>query len=446
MVALRISAQKYPVTITALRTQLRDGKQSLLDYINAVCDTIDLLEPHVRALMPEPARRRRLIEQSAQIERRYPNPADRPPLFGIPVGIKDMFRVNGFQTRAGSLLPEDLFDGAEAACIRLLKEAGALVLGKTVTTEFAYYEPGSTRNPHNLDYTPGGSSSGSAAAVTAGFCPLAIGTQTIGSVIRPAAYCGVCGFKASYERIPTDGLILFSRSSDHVGLFATNIDDIEIGASILCSGWHPPERSPQPVLGIPVGPYLDQAGQTTLKYFRIYLDRLQAAGYNIKPVPVLENIGHINRLHHKMIAAEFAHVHRKWFDQFSQLYRPRTVGLIKEGQNVPGHLLEEARVHCSQLRIGLIHRMSDTGIDLWVCPSATGPAPRGVTCTGDPIMNLPWTHAGLPAINLPAGKTRNGLPTGLQFVADYMADEQLLAWSQGLTTALNPNNSQIKND
>src|SRR5690606_13419755 len=135
-----------------------------------------------------------------------------PPLYGALVGVKDVFHVDGFVTRAGSKLPPELFAGPEAVCVKRLREAGALIAGKTVTTEFAFFEPGPTRNPHNVAHTPGGSSSGSAAAVAAGMCNLALGTQTIGSVIRPAAYCGIIGFKPSLNRIPTEGLVYFSRT------------------------------------------------------------------------------------------------------------------------------------------------------------------------------------------------------------------------------------------
>jgi len=155
------------------------------------------------------------------------------------VGIKDIFHVDGFVTRAGTRVPPERFAGPEAASVALLREAGALIAGKTVTTEFAYFEPGPTRNPHNPAHTPGGSSSGSAAAVAAGLCQLALGTQTIGSVIRPAAFCGVVGFKPSFGRIPTSGLVYFSRTIDHVGLFTQDLDGMELAASVLCRDWQP---------------------------------------------------------------------------------------------------------------------------------------------------------------------------------------------------------------
>ena len=152
----------------------------------------------------------------------------------MPVGVKDIFHAAGFETRAGSQLPPELLTGPEADAVGRLRAAGCLILGKTVTTEFAYYEPEPTRNPHNLAHTPGGSSSGSAAAVAAGLAPLALGTQTIGSVIRPAAFCGIVGFKPSYGRISPEGLIFFSPSLDHVGLFTQDVAGMSLAAAVLC--------------------------------------------------------------------------------------------------------------------------------------------------------------------------------------------------------------------
>src|SRR5262249_2824459 len=160
-----------------------------------------------------------------------------PSLYGVLIGVKDIFRATGFPTRAGSRLPPELLAGDEASCVTLLKSRGALILGKTVTAEFAYIDPGPTRNPYNLDHTPGGSSSGSAAAVAAGYCSLALGTQTIGSVIRPASYCGIVGFKPSYDRIPTDGVIHVSKALDHVGLLMQDVPGMALAASILCREW-----------------------------------------------------------------------------------------------------------------------------------------------------------------------------------------------------------------
>ena len=199
--------------LAATAAALRSGSLDLDAHIDAICDQIDAVEPQVQALLPEEGRRARLHRDADALLARHPQPAQRPPLFGALVGVKDIIHVDGYVTRAGAAVPPELFAGEEAAVVGLLRAAGALILGKTVTTEFAYFEPGPTHNPHNLAHTPGGSSSGSAAAVAAGFCELALGTQTIGSVIRPAAFCGIAGYKPTLGRIPTAGLVYFSRTS-----------------------------------------------------------------------------------------------------------------------------------------------------------------------------------------------------------------------------------------
>ena len=257
----------HPAPLVSTAAALRTGQTDLVGYINRLCDHIDAVEPQVQALVPEPDRRARLLSEAQALLERYPDTNQRPPLFGIPFGVKDIYQADGFETRAGSQVPPAALVGPEADSVTLLRVNGALVLGKTVTTEFAFFEPGPTRNPHNLAHTPGGSSSGSAAAVAAGITPLTLGTQTIGSVIRPAAYCGVVGFKPTYNRISPEGLLFFSRSVDHVGLFTQDVIGMQLAASVLSKDWQSYSAGGKPVLGIPEGPYLAQASAEALKAF-----------------------------------------------------------------------------------------------------------------------------------------------------------------------------------
>src|SRR5579863_4691364 len=257
----------HPAPLIERAEALRSGDLDLLAYINEICDRIEAEEPYIQALLPEDERRARLLVDAQALRARYPDPASRPPLYGIPMGIKDMFFVDGFATRCGSLLPPETFQGPEGDYLTALRRAGAIILGKTVTTEFAYFEPGPTRNPHNPAYSPGGSSSGSAAAVAAGYCPLAIGTQVIGSTIRPAAFCGIVGFKSSHARIPINGWILSSDALEHVGYFAQDVAGIAYVAPLLCKDWRQVEADTLPVLGVPNGPYLKQASPESLAAF-----------------------------------------------------------------------------------------------------------------------------------------------------------------------------------
>ncbi|HVB72300.1 MAG TPA: amidase [Ktedonobacteraceae bacterium] len=412
---------------------LRSGRLDLFAYINDICDRIDAEEQQLQALLPEADRRARLLADARALQACYPDPALRPPLYGIPVGIKDMFFVDGFPTRCGSQLPAELFSGEEGDYLSALRHAGALILGKTVTTEFAYFEPGPTRNPHNLAYSPGGSSSGSAAAVAAGYCPLAIGTQVIGSTIRPAAYCGIAGFKSSYARIPINGWIMCSEALEHIGIFAQDVAGVALAASLVCENWRSAAHttsSALPVLGVPEGAYLAQATPEGLDAFEKTLALLEKTGYTIRRAQVLPDIEVINRRHSRIVFAQMARIHAPWFAQYASLYRPRTLAAIREGQEISEQELAEMIPGRLALRRLLEETMAREGIDLWVSPSTTSSAPEGLASTGSPLMNLPWTHAGMPAVTLPAGRAANGLPLGLQCAGRYMDDESLLDWAE----------------
>lgn len=404
----------------------------MAESIEALCERAEKRDAQIGALVIEEDRVGRLREAVAMLAQRYAVGSEKPPLFAVPMGVKDIFHVDGLPTRAGSALPPEALRGSEAACVTVLKEAGALVLAKTVTTEFAYFEPGPTCNPHNLAHTPGGSSSGSAAAVAAGYCPLALGTQTVGSVIRPAAFCGVIGFKPSFARISTQGVIHYSPSIDTVGFFARSLEMIELASSLTCADWREIDVWHQPVLGVPEGPFLNQATVEGWEAFSQEVSALEAAGFAVKRVPLLDDIEAINARHTQLISGEVAREHAALFAEYGDLYRPRTAALIRAGQKIDESAIEVARSGRELLRGQIEEAMVREGIDVWISPAARGAAPKGIESTGDPIMNLPWTHAGLPALSLPAGRALNGLPLGLQCVAAFGKDEELLEWGREL--------------
>ena len=402
---------------------------ALLDLLEA---RFNASESAIQAFLPEANRFDRLRGDARKLQERYPDAASRPPLFGALLGVKDIFHVAGFTTRAGAAVPPELFAGNEAEVVRRLKAAGALIVGKTVTTEFAYFEPGPTRNPQNTQHTPGGSSSGSAAAMAAGLAHLTLGTQTVGSVIRPAAYCGVVGYKPSFGRAPTPGSVTFSPSADHVGFFAQSVDMLHRAAPVVIDNWQPKPHSQgkRPVLAVPAGKYLQQC--EALDCFGAQLKTLEHAGYEIKRLEIFADIDAIDACHTDLIAAELAHEHRHWFAEYSQRYRPRTAALIRQGQEVSAARLAACRAHCLQLRQRLHILMDAENIDLWISPAAPDVAPAGLAVTGSPMMNMPWTHAGLPALSLPAGTGKLDLPLGLQLVARFGDDEMLLNWADDI--------------
>ncbi len=424
---LRSQVEKNPDRLAELSDGFRTGRLSVLRYMARLESLFAKREPLIKAFVPESSDRfERLQREFARLTGRFPEPLSRPSLFGIPLGVKDIFHAEGFPTRAGSRLPPNVLRGPEAQSVTFLKSAGALILGKTVSTEFAYFAPGPTRNPHNLEHTPGGSSSGSAAAVAAGLCPMALGTQTIGSILRPAAYCGVVGFKPTYGRIPLDGVIPLAPSVDHVGCFAADVEGTVLLASELCEDWTVGREVFPLVFGVPEGPYLEEVSEQGLSHFRQTCDRLVDAGYEIRPVEMFMDFAEIVKRHKTLVAAEAAVVHREWFMNYEDRYHQKTAELIRNGQTVSSELLEACRRGRETLRTEILDIMKCHSFSALLAPAASGPAPHGLDSTGDPVMNLPWTHAGLPAVSLPSGTSPEGLPMGLQLIGTWMGDEGLL--------------------
>ena len=286
------------ISLVADVRAIRRGELPLSGLIERLEERFHLIEPAIESYLPETNRFDRLRREAETLEARHPDPALRPPLFGALLGVKDIFHVDGFVTRAGTQVPAGLFAGTEAAVVTRLKNAGALIVGKTVTTEFAFFEPGPTRNPHNPDHTPGGSSSGSAASVASGLAHVTTGTQTIGSVIRPAAYCGVVGFKPSYGRVDSAGLVDFSRSADHVGFFTQDIPDMQAVASAvrLMTGTMTRDVGSATHSGCAnrrLFGAVDRAGWSLKRSCTC----LKQAGYPIRRVPMFDDIAAIDARH-----------------------------------------------------------------------------------------------------------------------------------------------------
>jgi len=219
-------------------------------------------------------------------------------------------------------------------------------------------------------------------------------------------------------------------------VFAINVAGIALAASALIEDWQP-ERAPHPpALGIPIGPYLDQASDEARQHFEAVVEQLQREGYSVVRVAAMPDFASVRERHNRIVDAEAAAVHADWFDHYGDRYHPRTVALIERGRAISPNQLAEALAGRERLRAELLGLMDKNGLDLWLAPSAPGPAPLGLESTGDPVMNLPWTYSGLPALNLPAGVAANGLPFGLQLVGWWWADECLLSWGETLEVDL----------
>ncbi|WP_106685881.1 amidase [Streptomyces violaceusniger] len=413
-----------------------------------VCDRIEAADGEIRAFVPEPGRRERLLREARMADERWDGPGGRPALFGVPVGVKDIVHVDGLPTRAGSDVPAEALAGPQASLVDRLRAAGALVAGKTVTAEFAVTAPGPTRNPHHLGHTPGGSSSGSAAAVAAGMVPLAVGTQTIGSMIRPAAYCGVVGFKPTHGRIPSDGVIANAPTFDTVGLFAPDVATLAPAAAVLCDGWRPSDdggaaTGRRPVLGVPLGPYLDRADAEARSIFEERAGRLEAAGFTVRRMPFPDDFDRVVAERVVIGRYELARTHAVWFPRHAERYREQTAEAIRQGQRIGDDAYAAALRERAAFRDRLVAAMDRDGIDLWITPAATGPAPYGLRSTGDSVMSLPWSYAGVPALALPAGRSAGSLPLGVQCVARPGADERLLAWAVDLEPTLGGSSAPV---
>ncbi len=419
-----------------LAPSLRSNETTPTELIKQIESRFEHIDTNVSAFLPEDGRWERLERVANALEARHSDHGERPPLYGIPIGVKDIFHADGYRTVAGSSLPAEELTGKESAAVTALKDAGALVLGKTVTTEFAYFQPGPTRNPHNLAHTPGGSSSGSAAAVAAGMCPLALGSQTIGSVNRPAAFCGVVGVKPSYGRIPIEGVLPVAPSVDHVGYFTQDVHGAVRAANVLYDDWRVGEdATDEPTIGAVDGPYLEQASKTGQAHFENHLDALESAGFTVERMNVFPEIDAVNDRHIDLVAAETALSHSELFETYRDRYADKTVELIEDGHDVDVGRLCASRAGRTQLRNAVEGRMGDHGVDMIVSPAAPGPAPEGIDTTGDPVMNLPWTHSGLPTVSVPASKTDEELPISLQCSTRFGEDESLLQWCGSIAAA-----------
>ena len=421
---------------TQLINALRTGNLPLTEYIAQVEMQFVEREPGILAFLPEEDRFKRLHREAEMLLSDCPDIVDRPLLFGLTAGVKDIFHVDGFPTHAGSQLPVVELQGKEAESVLKLKEAGALIAGKTVTTEFAYFSPGPTRNPYNFEHTPGGSSSGSAAAVAAELCFVSLGTQTIGSIIRPASFCGVVGVKPTYDRISRNGVLPLSPSLDHVGFFTSNVESAIRAARALYRDWHEPTMPlRKPILGVPEGPYMEMVSKEGKDHFE-KVCKLINADYKIQRIAIMTDFQTIRDRHDVILSVEAARVHEAWFGRHEKLYSSTFSELIRRGRTFSDSQYQDALKTREDFRAEMRRAMIDHNTDLWICPSTVGAAPKGLDNTGDPVMNLPWTQAGLPAMNIPAGRNRQNLPLGLQVVGNWYKDESMLFWGKELEEAL----------
>ena len=344
-------------------------------------------------------------------------PTGNGALSEIPFAAKDIIETRGLSTEWGSPVYRGRIGTADAAIVTDLRQRGAILLGKTHTTAFAYRTPGPTRNPRNLAHTPGGSSSGSAAAVAAGMVPFALGTQTRGSVLRPASYCGVTGFKASYGLLSLEGVLPLAKSLDTLGFFTHTAADM---LALWEATGHPIGQAEDVTLGAPdpmpeVEPEMAAAFQNTLA-------RLRRAGASIRPVNIAAMLGSLADASNTIQSYEAAQFHHERFKEHGARLAD-LANLVRDGLKIPAGRYDDARRQVAESKGRVAELYKATPVIL--VPAATGPAPLGLATTGDPRMNAPWTALGTPAISIPM-PVGNALPLGLQLTADYGQDARVI--------------------
>ena len=349
----------------------------------------------------------------------------RGPLWGMPVGVKDIYDTGDFPTGEGSPIYANHRPKGDAACVAVLRAAGAIILGKTVTTELAYFTQGPTRHPANPAHSPGGSSSGSAAAVAAGMVPLAVGSQTAGSVCRPASFCGVVGFKPTYGLIPLAGTKSFSPSLDTAGVFARSVAEVAVMAGIMTrNDWQGTPAEQPPRLARFGGPEREAATPAALAAVDAALEGLPV-GEARRTAPFADLIDLQLRIMRFEMRRESEWEVQTAFEQLSPAYQQ----LMHDGEAITAATYAEDRATLLKTKAAIDDLFGDA--EILVQPSAPGEAPLYEDGTGDPVMNRAWTLLGLPAISIPCGTGPAGLPLGLQLAARPHRDKSLLrvaAW------------------
>jgi len=427
--------------------EIREGRLTSEELVQACLERIRALEPEVQAwaFLDED----HALEQARAADERKRSGKPIGPLHGVPVGVKDIFDTADMPTENGTVLHRGRMPREDSAAVRSLRAAGAVILGKTVTTECAYFSPGKTRNPHNPEHTPGGSSSGSAAAVAAGMVPLALGSQTNGSVIRPAAFCGVFGFKPTHGLIPRTGVLQLSRTLDHVGFFSRNVEDLALLAEVL-QGYDEgdPDTRPRaripfqalaaedppipPMLAFIKTPHWERADPDSKEAFG---ELMEALGDRAEEVELFPSAAEAWNWHKSIMEAEMAaNLEREWRmgkDKLSDELR----SLMERGRELPALEYQRALRSIAPVADSFDELFMER-YDAILTPAALGTAPKGLGSTGDPSFCSLWTLLGMPALSVPLMQGANRLPLGAQLVGRGGFDARLMRTARWLVAKL----------
>ncbi len=419
--------------------QIRAGTLSPVALAESLFGRIDALEPSLQAWVT--IDREHVLSAAREREQEAEQGRFRGPLHGVPVGIKDIFYTEGMATTACSRILADFVPDYDAPCVARLKEAGAIVLGKAVTTEFAASDPPPTLNPWNPVHTPGGSSSGSSVAVSTGMCAAALGSQTAGSVCRPASFNGIVGLKPSYGRISRRGVVAYSWSLDTVGVLSRSVTDAAVMLQAMAG--HDPQDDgsvPEPVpdyleqmnsldrpprIGIIRDFFYDRSTAEVRAHTDAAAEKLAAAGAVIEEISLPAGFDSAHACQSVVSNVEAAAFHEEYFRERADEYGPGIRASIEMGMLIPALSYVQAQRLRREFRQDMIAALAS--VDAALMPTTPAPAPADLTTTGDPVFQAPWTSAGLPTITLPSGLSASGLPLGVQLAGQPFTEGSLLA-------------------
>jgi Asp-tRNA(Asn)/Glu-tRNA(Gln) amidotransferase A subunit family amidase len=358
------------------------------------------------------------------------------PLRGLPFGLKDIFDTADLPTEYGSTIYRGHRPAADASLVSMITRAGGITIGKTVTTEFAHLDPGKTRNPHNPAHTPGGSSSGSAAGVAAGFFAAATGSQTGGSVIRPASFCGVAGFKPSYRLLPTIGMKCVSWHLDTAGFFAAGVADVAFVTALASKrDLRVDGKTPSaPRIAILRDPPWPAASDDMNRAVEIAARAAEKAGAKLTDIRLPTILGEAYEMHRTVQGYEAAQSLASEYDRHKAELRTTTLEMVESGLSITADEYDNARKVCHRARSGIFEIFDQA--DVVLSPSAPGAAPLGLASTGTSTFNRLWTLMGTPCVNVPGLQDETGLPLGVQMIGPFGRDRETLEAALFVETAL----------
>lgn len=416
------------LAISQLVQVIGQGRLDPALLVEGCLDRIARLENQIHAWVcwePEAA-----MQQAEALKRKLRAGELPGRLAGIPVGVKDVTDAAGFPTRAGSPLTDPAIASYDAPLVAVLRREGAIILGKTVTTQFACFDPSETRNPWAADRSPGGSSSGSAAAVAAGMCLAATGTQTGGSLVRPASFCGVAAWKPSFGRIGVERTVPVAWHLDHLGLIARTAADLEYLTSVVLEPGESVPWTAPPRLGT-VEALFDRAEPAVRKQVLAAVEGFRRRGAIVAPCDLRLDFEELWRAHRTIMAVEAAAHHRTRFAERPDAFLPNLASMLEEGLRTTAVDYAAALARQREWKRTIGDRLAS--FDALVLPSVGGAAPKAEESTGDSRFQSPWSLLGLPAVSVPCRPAADGLPIGLQLVAPHGDDLRLLrlaAWSE----------------